>query len=235
LVGLVALAAVVAMVSLGAANTFTLVGGGTSPAGTGDTFVGMSPDASRIYFETNERLLATDTDSTYDVYRWVNGVHTQISLGNGDNGFLTDAQFLGESADGTRVFFQTRESLSGSDTDTEVDIYQNAGGVITLLSGGGGWPVTFKGAYGSTIFFETPDPLDAADNDSFVDVYRSTGGAPTLVTADTPTAEARFGTASATGDTVIIATAEGIADSDGGVAKSQHQKIGGPSESLRCQ
>ena len=40
----------------------------------------------------------------------------------GGNGALSGT-FRGSSADGTRVFFQTNESLVSGDTDTRTDVY----------------------------------------------------------------------------------------------------------------
>jgi hypothetical protein len=43
------------------------------------------------------------------------------------------ASFDGASEDGTRVFFQTADTLLSADTDSSVDVYQRAGGETTLL------------------------------------------------------------------------------------------------------
>jgi hypothetical protein len=43
------------------------------------------------------------------------------------------ASFDGASEDGTRVSFQTADTLLSADTDSSVDVYQRAGGETTLL------------------------------------------------------------------------------------------------------
>jgi hypothetical protein len=86
-------------------------------------FDGSSEDGTRVFFDTSEKLESSDTDASTDVYeRWSGGT-TQISFGpNGGNGAF-GAFFDGNSADGGRVYFNTRESLISSDTDTTRDVY----------------------------------------------------------------------------------------------------------------
>ena len=99
----------------------------TGPAGGNGAFdgffAGASADGSRVFFGTGEPLVSADTDAFEDVYERSGGQTTLISTGpTGGNGPL-DAHFKGASADGTRVFFKTAESLIGADTDTSEDIY----------------------------------------------------------------------------------------------------------------
>src|SRR3954447_26248536 len=59
-----------------------------------------------------------------------------VSVGpNGGNGAAASV-YRGASSDGTRVFFQTTESLVSADTDSSMDVYQRSGGTTTLLSTG---------------------------------------------------------------------------------------------------
>jgi hypothetical protein len=55
------------------------------------------------------------------------------------------------SEDGSRVYFQTDESLVSADTDNAIDIYERAAGETTLVSigpdgGNGEFPASFEGA-----------------------------------------------------------------------------------------
>jgi hypothetical protein len=103
----------------------TLVSNGpTGGNGTFDAlFSGASADGSRVYFNTVEPLVSADTDTAVDVYERAGGLTTLISTGpTGGNGTF-DALFKGASADGSRVFVQTVESLVSTDTDTSEDIY----------------------------------------------------------------------------------------------------------------
>src|SRR4051812_46726616 len=60
----------------------------------------------------------------------------QVSTGpTGGNGAFAP-NFVGASADGTRVFFVTGESLVSADTDVAQDLYERAGGQTTLVSTG---------------------------------------------------------------------------------------------------
>ena len=50
-------------------------------------FAGATPDGSHIFFETNEKLVASDTDGSQDVYERFGGATTLISTGpSGGNG-----------------------------------------------------------------------------------------------------------------------------------------------------
>ena len=85
----------------------------------------MSLDGQRVFFDTRESLNAGDIDASVDVYERFGGATTLISNGvTGGNGAFTAFLFPnGLSDDGTRAFFDTRESLMSSDTDTSFDIY----------------------------------------------------------------------------------------------------------------
>ena len=57
------------------------------------------------------------------------------------------ATFRRVSADGTRVFFDTREPLVSSDTDTLSDVYERFNGTTTLMSIG---PTGGSGAFAAS-------------------------------------------------------------------------------------
>jgi hypothetical protein len=94
----------------------TTTGVSTSGDGAlGAGFAGSSEDGTRVFFGTEESLVAGDADTTADVYERFGGTTTGISIEGDDN--ARGAEFAGASTDGTRVFFVTANSLSGSDTD----------------------------------------------------------------------------------------------------------------------
>ena len=67
--------------------------------------------------------MSADTDAASDVYERAGGETTLVSTGPvGGNGAF-GSLFSGASADGTRVYIQTAESLVSADTDTAADIY----------------------------------------------------------------------------------------------------------------
>ena len=131
-----------------------------------------------MFFQTSEPLVATDTDTSRDVYLRENGVTSLLSQGAINGNGVFDASFRGASADGSRVFFQTSEPLVATDTDTSRDIYLRENGVTSHLSqgsinGNGAFNATFSGAStdGSRVFLETDEPLAATDTDASTDVY----------------------------------------------------------------
>ena len=86
-------------------------------------YVGNSEDGARVFFETDESLSTGDTDTATDVYERFSSATTRISTGpTGGNGAFP-AFFWTSSADGSRVFFDTLETLATSDTDTALDVY----------------------------------------------------------------------------------------------------------------
>ena len=101
----------------------------TGPAGGNGafdaSFAAVSLDGKRVFFDTREPMTAGDTDASVDVYERFGGTTTLLSTGPaGGNGAFTAFLFAnGLSDDGTRAFFDTRESLMASDTDTSFDIY----------------------------------------------------------------------------------------------------------------
>jgi hypothetical protein len=197
-------------------------------------FAGISADGSRVFFETEEKLTAGDSDSSYDVYRRLSGNTVLISTGpTGGNGPY-DATFRGNSLDGTRVFFQTDESLVAADTDTSNDVYERTGTGTNLVSapGNGAFPATFVGnsGDGTRVFFETAEPLAAGDTDTFVDVYERSGGTTTLVSTGTPgngSFDARFAGSSLDGTQVFFETREPLTAGDTDTAFDVYQRTGG--------
>ena len=94
----------------------------TGPAGGNGTnnafFAGASADGGRVFFQTVEPLVSADTDTEFDVYERSGGQTTLVSTGPAGGNGAFDAFFVDASADGSRVFFVTVESLVSADTDT---------------------------------------------------------------------------------------------------------------------
>ena len=197
----------------------------TGPAGGNGSsvalFRGVSTDGSRVFFESFERLVADDTDASSDIYERSGGQTTLLSTGPaGGNGEI-EADFYGASADGTRVFIGTNESLVAGDTDASSDLYERSGGQTTLLSigpvgGNGEIEAGFGGtsADGTRVFFETSEALVTGDTDAFIDVYERSGGQTTLVSAGNGGFVADFRGASADGTRVFYMTSEALVADD---------------------
>jgi hypothetical protein len=222
------------------AGTTTLVSAGTPGNGNFPAiFAGISEDGTRVFFETDEQLAAGDTDSVFDVYQRQSGTTTLLSTGPPGGNGPHDATFRGSSLDGARIFFQTNEALSASDSDASSDVYQRSGGTTTLVSapGNGAFPATFEGnsGDGTRVFFETRESLSAGDTDTFVDVYERSGGTTTLVSAGTPgngSFDSRFTGSSLDGTLVFFETREQLAAGDTDAAFDVYQRATGSTTRL---
>jgi hypothetical protein len=196
----------------------------------------ISANGAHVFYETNERVLAGDTDSSQDVYDWSNGTVTRVSTGAGGGNGEHNALFEGSSADGSEAFFATGEQLSPADTDSAQDIYVRRGGETELVSegdpscaagdcGNGNLPTSLSwvSPSGEIAVLSTAEPLSAEDEDSSTDVYerRLPGGPTTLVSRPGPTCidpecgngehNAIFAAASADGSDLFFVTDEALA------------------------
>ena len=177
-----------------ATDVYVRSGGVTSLVSTGATrnlyldLSGISDDGAVVFLSTIERLSAADTDSSVDVYRSENGVHTLVSDGAAGGNGAFPAFFHLASADGSHVVFKTDEQLVPEDTDTTADVYDNSAGNTRLVSTGpaGG----NSGDYveplavsedGTRIVFDTLERLTLDDTDSVDDIYVRDGGSTELV------------------------------------------------------
>src|SRR3954447_18210592 len=153
---------------------------------------GLSADGTRVFVQTRAQLAPGDEDNRQDVYQWSAGSEppTRVSVsgeaekGNGN----FDAVFAGASADGSKVFFETAEKLSGEDGDAVSDVYERVAGETKLASPGTAHGADFNRASsdGGTVLFSTVDPLAGGDTGEMKDVYAWTGGTPSLVSAGNP-------------------------------------------------
>lgn len=171
------------------------------PTGGNDAFPaqfeGASADGSLVFFSTEERLIAADTDRSSDVYvRDLDTGETALVSQGGScapgcgNGAFT-ATFAGADENGTEVFFETKEQLEGTDGDKASDLYVRdlggpgdlEGGETKLVSvgeagcpagcGNGEFNVSRRGvsADGSHAYFTTAEQLSSADTDGALDIY----------------------------------------------------------------
>ena len=200
-------------------------------------FEAASIDGSRVFFNTAESLVSSDTDGFRDIYQRSGGTTTHVSIGpDGGNG-NQPALFGGISLDGSRVFFETRESLVAGDTDGACpdtsepplfillcfDVYERTGGNTTWLSSGGNGSHNASFAAisqeGGRIFFQTTEALVAADTDPGArDVYERFGATTNLISqgpaGGTGNHLADFVGASTDGTRVFFQTYEQLVASD---------------------
>ena len=93
--------------------------GVANPTGSVAPSRGFSEDGNHVFFDTPDPLVPRDTNGTRDVYEWT---PTRISLISSGH----DSQpsfFLDSSADGSDVFFATKEGLDADDADGSYDVY----------------------------------------------------------------------------------------------------------------
>jgi hypothetical protein len=196
-------------------------------------FDGASLDGTRAFFETSESLVAADTDAAFDIYERVGNTTTLVSTGPAGGNGPNEAFFDAVSDDGSRVFFDTDESLTAGDTDAFIDIYQRSGGTTTLVStgtgGNGAFDVTFDGISrdGLHVFFETDEPLVGTDGNSTTDIYDRSGATTTLVSSGTgPTAPFYLG-ASDDGTHVFFESDDPLAAGDTDAQADVYERFGG--------
>jgi hypothetical protein len=156
----------------------------------------VSDDGTRVLFETKDRAVAADTDSSVDLYERVGGVTKLVSTGPADTGQELAMDYAAASNDGTRVFFETTAALVAEDTDTLQDIYlRTADGTTTLVSTtpAGVSPAAhyLRGVSrnGLRVVEWTSEAMTVADDDSNADVYERFDGGIELISkslVDTP-------------------------------------------------
>ncbi len=123
------------------------------------------------------------------MYERSGGTTTLISTGPDGGDGPADAFFAKASNDGSRVFFNTTESLVAEDTDSSADVYERSGGATTLISTGtvgGNGPfgsgLDAVSANGSRAFFSTLERLTSDDDFAGEeDVYSHGSGGTLLV------------------------------------------------------
>jgi hypothetical protein len=84
----------------------------------------LSGDGSRVFFDSQEALVADDVNATIDVYEWRDDGSPDGTIGLISGGRSPqDSYFVDANASGDDVFFATRAQLDCRDTDALVDIY----------------------------------------------------------------------------------------------------------------
>ena len=158
------------------------------------SFAYMTPDGSRVLFNTADKLTSADTDpSMLDVYER----SSTTKLVSGPGAGATASSFAAAASNGTRILFQTGDQLDPvGDPDGAQDVYEPAGASFNLLSGGTANIDTAAPTIapdGSSVFFQTTESLvGVGDGDGVSDVYARDGGALSLITQGTPTADAAW-------------------------------------------
>jgi hypothetical protein len=180
-----------------------------------------SEDGTRVYFSTEEKLVAEDTDGGYwDVYERSPAGTRLVSIGPSGGSGEFDATFQAASRVGSVGVFTTQEQLVPADTDTSSDLYASSPGSTELVSTGpadsgsaGVWEFVAMSRSGDRIVFTSFQRLVSEDSDgSRLDIYARTAGTTTLIstgpTATNAPADAIFGCSSEDATQVFFHTAE---------------------------
>jgi len=170
------------------------------PLGGNDAYAalydGVSADGDRVFFSTEEPLVAADEDQSEDVYVRDLSANTTTLVSQGDPSCVAKgcgsgtvaSSFVpgGVVASGERVFFASEEKLNAADGDSSLDIYMRdlTAGETVLVSAGdsscagsgcgnGALPVEFAAASadGEKVFFVSGEELVAGDEDGATDIY----------------------------------------------------------------
>ncbi len=167
--------------------------------------VETTTDGRILIMGTSARLVAADTDTARDVYRYdadsgdIVRVSAGVDGGNADGfdasitsavhpySFAVAKDRAAMTADGGMIVFRTAEALVPEDVNTLSDVYEWHDGRTSLISSGRpGFAGLVLGASafvsgnGQDIYFNTPDRLSPADGDTLPDIYdaRAGGGFP---------------------------------------------------------
>jgi hypothetical protein len=243
------------MRDLGGGETILISQGDSSCAGSNcgsgsqaAIFKKASEDGEAVFFTSTEELVAGDGDEGVDIYeRDLEADSTVLVSAPGTcpaglpAGQNCDPAFRGASSDGSHVFFESNEQISG-DSDTSQDVYDWSGSspaalVSTGPSGGGGAPnAAYAGSSGTgdAVYFETSEQVDpAADTDALQDVYRRSGGGTTLISTGPESRNgpqpASFEWASPDGSSsaAIFSTTEALTPTDTDSVQDLYQRSGG--------
>jgi hypothetical protein len=196
-------------------------------------------DGSRVFFETRAQLTGADQDSFQDVYEWSasSGTPTLVSTsteGEEGKGEL-NAVYAGSAVEGSKVFFETSESLAAEDTDEASDVYERSGGVTTLVTPGtADQNATFDSVSpdGTTVLFSTREALGGGDSGERLDVYGRSGGITTLVTPGSSEFDATFLKASSDASIVYFGTSQKVSGADLDSILDIYARSGGGSPTL---
>jgi hypothetical protein len=79
----------------------------------------VTDDGRRVFFDTSDALVPADVNGKLDAYMYEDGSPYLVSSGTDGDG----SSFAGASSSGDDVFFVTRQRLTGTDTDENLDVY----------------------------------------------------------------------------------------------------------------
>jgi hypothetical protein len=193
--------------------TLVSTGPANSNAPAPARFQAATPDGAHVVFATTAALSAEDSDGAVDLYERSGGTTTLITKGTAEEVVALNRADRGTfgvprrraliSDDGGHVVFATAERLSPADLDDQVDVYEETGGSLELLSTGpaddGKCPALDCDAELesaspdlSRIVFDTREALVPGDADGSNDLYERSAGATALLSVGAAGQEESF-------------------------------------------
>ena len=206
-------------------------------------FAGRSDDGARVFFVTGEALTTDDGDAARDVYTRAGGTTRLLSdrVRSGADAPTSITSAL-PSADGSRLFFVTRESLVEEDSDAAADLYEHSGDRARIVSdrvqpGADAATDVFTSVSAQTVYassngghvlFATSEPIVDADRNSARDVYERFGGETRLVSSGSTAGQnADVDGLSDGGARAFFHTNESLSPDDTDAARDVYERVGG--------
>jgi hypothetical protein len=173
------------------------LGGERSSQGNKGLMKHVTPDGVTVLFSSRSPLTGYENAGHIELYLFdaAGGTLTCVSCNPSGVPATSDAEVTGisgelgvvlapagrdsfltrnMSADGRRVFFQTKEALVPQDTNGQTDVYEWEGGHVYLISTGQSSSPSYLGdtsADGNDVFFFTRQALVGQDQDNNSDIY----------------------------------------------------------------
>jgi hypothetical protein len=198
--------------------------------------VRFSSDGDQVFLVSAFPLTSNDKDTAQDVYDWE---VVLVSAGqiNGNGPF--NAFFRGASADGKRVFFETKEALVPNDSDSMRDVYERRIAQLRsddvtapVTTSNGAFDARFRGmsSDGTKVFFETSEPLaGVGDTDASLDVFVRSGQTTKRVSVGQINGngafDSSFAGASTNGSVVFFLTSERLAPGDTDSSQDIYERL----------
>ncbi len=157
-------------------NSYNLVTTGPlGNAGPGSIFLNLfnyafSRDGTRVFFETNKRLVPEDTNNNFDIYMREGGVTRLVTAGT--PGYVG---FFSIKPDGKHLYITTTDRLLPEDTNSVADVYVWDGRSLKLLdigvpnTDGLGWIASSNDE--RHLVLATKQALTPDDTDNLFDLY----------------------------------------------------------------
>lgn len=210
--------------------------------GEGASYRAIDESGDKVAFVTAESLSGEDGDSAIDVYErdLSAGTTKLVSLAGTCPTAGCVPAFGGISADGSHVFFETGERLSGFDTDNVQDVYSWSSGIASLVSigpaGGNEDGIALYKACspdGTAAYFLTDESLVAGDGDEAPDVYRDAEGTTALISAgeggrgnEEKPASLDWVSLEGTPERAVFSTSEQMVAADGDEGQDVYERAG---------